>query len=63
MTLSFTVPWLESCLALCDRVVIKAANKLPDNHALVLVLMEQSDIGQVKEERRWRSAQGNLFEK
>jgi hypothetical protein len=62
MTFSFTVPWLESCLALCDRVVVKAANKLPDNHALVVVLMRMPDVGHFKEERRWRAAQGDLFE-
>lgn len=62
MSLPLTVPWLESCIALCDSIIVKAANELPDNHALVLVLMKLPDVGHFKEERRWRSAQGDLFE-
>jgi hypothetical protein len=63
MQLRLPVPWIESVMELCDNVIINAAVELPENHPLVAVLIERPECARLKEARRLRSAQGNLFER
>lgn len=54
-------PWIDSIIETCDTVIVKVAVKLPDDDPLVLAL-EKGPCIAYKEERRWRLAQGKLFD-